>query len=135
VATASLTPPRHTPSFQACRTELADVLAALPAPRRALFLASLVSGGGAAAAGRAVGWWETVDAAVRDALPALLQPLDALSAPPAAGSEAEVALRTLLRLLEWYQEPPPAHTARVEKTLRETGALASVLRPAAQPQR
>ena len=74
-------------------------------PRRALFLASLVSGGGAAAAGRAVGWWETVDAAVRDALPALLQPLDALSAPPAAGSEAEVALRTLLRLLEWYQEP------------------------------
>ena len=81
------------------------MLAALPAPRRALFLASLVSGGGAAAAGRAVGWWETVDAAVRDALPALLQPLDALSAPPAAGSEAEVALRTLLRLLEWYQEP------------------------------
>ena len=39
-----------------------------------------------------------------------------------------MALRTLLRLLEWYQEPPPAHAARVEKTLRETGALASVLR-------
>ena len=113
---------------QACRTELAGVLAALPPPRRALFLASLVCGGGAAAAGRAAGWWETVDAAVREALPALLQPLDALNAPPATGSEAELALRTLLRLLEWYQEPPPAQSARVESTLRETGALASVLR-------
>ena len=112
---------------QACRTELAGVLAALPPPRRALFLASLVGGGGAAAAGRAAGWWETVDAAVREALPALLQPLDALNAPPATGSEAELALRTLLRLLEWYQEPPPAQSARVESTLRETGALASVL--------
>ena len=49
-------------------------------------------------------------------------------APRAPRSAAQAALRTLLRLLEWYLDPPPAHAARVPGALQESGALPAVLR-------
>ena len=113
----------------ACIAELPTTLGALLPPRRPLFLASLIGGGGTgrlAVAPSAA--WDAVDVAVRNELVPLLQALD--EAAGALGGWAQGAragcgpaeLATAVQLLGWYLDPPPTRAQLVASRLLSSGA-------------
>ena len=115
----------HEPN--ACVAELPLTLEALaPPPRRPLFLASLLAGGGTArlaGGAAAASAWDAVEACVRAELVPLLEAVGETTAGLGAGAAvADAQLQTALQLLSCYLEPPPSRSASAASLLLSCGA-------------